>query len=252
MRIPNDIFDEDHNLRLKNDTEPAESDDEFEAESDDDFDNGGSGLLDRYPWLMKAGVVVGVLVAIGAVALGTRTVLGHHNSNEPNTAQTSERHRSKSSRHADNNAKKSSAIKRIAGSSSQSSANTSTVSSSSTDSSAASSTNNSSTASGQATGSAANTSANSTDASTTNGQDAEAQSVQKRIQSSLPTVKVGITTLSTKGDVDVSSVNDDGQVVTTLSSDGHKFATIVTNDGSDTLSLLPGYQAYADEHVSTK
>lgn len=238
MRIPNDMFDEDHNLRLKNDTEQTEPDDEFEAESDDEFDEVSAGLFDRYPWLIKAGVVIGVLAVVSAAALGTRTVLGHHNSNEPNTAQTSERHLSKSSRHADNNAKKSSAIKRVTRSSSQSSAKTST----------AGSINNSSASSGQVTGSAAN----STDASTASGQDAEAQSVQKRIQSSLPTVKVGITTLTTKGTVDVISVDDDGQVVTTLSSGGHKFATILTKDGSDTLSLLPGYQAYADELVSTK
>lgn len=237
MKIPNDIFDEDHNVRpglSKTDTEP----------DDDEFDEGGVSLLDRYPWLTKAGVVVGVLTVVGALALGTRAVLGHHNSNEPNTAQTSKRHRSKSTRHADNStmsssradnsAKKSSAIKQVSESANQSAKSTST--SSATNTSAGST----------------STSVSSTNASSTSRQDTDAQAVQRRIQSSLPNVKVGITTLSTKGDVDVSSVSDNGQVVTTLSSDGHKFATIVTKDGSDTLSLLPGYQSYTDEHVSIK
>ena len=237
MRIPNDMFDEDHNVRpelSKNDTESDE----------DEFDEGGASLLDRYPWLMKAGIVVGVLTVVGVLALGTRAVLGHHNSDEPNTAQTSERRHSKSTRHAnnsaissshaDNSAKKSSAIKQVSESSNQSAKSTSD--SSATNTSAGST----------------STSGSSTNVSATSKQDTDAQAVQKRIQSSLPNVKVGITTLSTKGDVDVSSVNDNGQVVTTLSSSGHKFATIVTKDGSDTLSLLPGYQSYTDEHVSIK
>lgn len=236
MRIPNDMFDEDHNVRpelSKNDTESDE----------DEFDEDGASLLDRYPWLKKTGIVVGVLTVVGVLALGTRAVLGHHNSDEPNTAQTAERtaerHRSKSTRHADistissshadNSAKKSSAIKQVSESANQSAKSTSDSS-------------------------ATNTSAgsNSTDTVSASGHDTDAQAVQRRIQSSLPNVKVGITTLSTKGDVDVSSVSDNGQVVTTLSSDGHKFATIVTKDGSDTLSLLPGYQSYTDEHVSIK
>lgn len=239
MRIPNDIFDEDHNVRpglSKTDTEPDE----------DEFDEGGVSLLDRYPWLTKAGVVVGVLTVVGVLALGTRAVLGHHNSDEPNTAQTSKLHRSKSTRHADNStmssshadnsAKKSSAIKHVSESSNQSAKSTSDSSATNT------------------SGSSTNTSAgsSSTNTSSVSKQDTDAQAVQKRIQSSLPNVKVGITTLSTKGDVDVSSVSDNGQVVTTLSSDGHKFATIVTKDCSDTLSLLPGYQSYTDEHVSIK
>lgn len=237
MRIPNDMFDEDHNVRpelSKNDTESDE----------DEFDEGGASLLDRYPWLMKAGIVVGVLTVVGVLALGTRAVLGHHNSDEPNTAQTAKRHRSKSTRHADNSAmssshadnsaKKSSAIKQVSESSNQSAKSTSD--SSATNTSAGST----------------STSGSSTNVSATSKQDTDAQAVQKRIQSSLPNVKVGITTLSTKGNVDVSSVSDNGQVVTTLSSGGHKFATIVTKDGADTLSLLPGYQSYTDEHVSIK
>lgn len=237
MRIPNDMFDEDYNVRpelSKNDTESDE----------DEFDEGGASLLDRYPWLKKTGIVVGVLTVIGVLALGTRAVLGHHNSDEPNTAQTSERHRSKSTRHADNSAmssshadnsaKKSSAIKQVSESSNQSAKSTS-------DSSATNTSDGSTSTSGS-----------STNVSATSKQDTDAQAVQRRIRSSLPNVKVGITTLSTKGNVDVSSVSDNGQVVTTLSSGGHKFATIVTKDGADTLSLLPGYQSYTDEHVSIK
>lgn len=239
MRIPNDMFDEDHNVRpelSKNDTESDE----------DEFDEDGASLLDRYPWLKKTGIVVGVLTVVGVLALGTRVVLGHHNSDEPNTAQTSERHRSKSTRHAnnsvissshaDNSAKKSSAIKHVSESSNQSAKSTSDSSASNT----------------SAGSSSTDTSVSSTNASSTSRQDMDAQAVQRRIQSSLPNVKVGITTLSTKGNVDVSSVSDNGQIVTTLSSGGHKFATIVTKDGADTLSLLPGYQSYTDEHVSIK
>lgn len=229
MKISNDMFDDEHNVHPeppKNDTEPTEPDDENES------DEGDAGLFDRYPWLMKTGIVVGVLILISALVLGMRAVSSHHNSNEPNTAQIiSERSSSKSSSRADNSAKKSSAIKHIVGSSSQSA----------TKATSASSTNNSSTAS-----SATNASASSSRQAT------DAQSVQKRIQSSLPNVKVGATTLVTKGNVDVSSADNNGQVVTTLSSDGHKFATISTKDGADTLSLLPGYQSYVDEHVSTK
>lgn len=80
-------------------------------------------------------------------------------------------------------------------------------------------------------------------------ENASANNVQKRIQSSLPKLTIGSTTIETKGTVYISSAGDNNKVITTLSSQGHDFATIITEDGSDTLNLLPGYQNYVNEHT---
>lgn len=46
----------------------------------------GVRLFDRYPWLMKTCIVVGVLAAVGAAALGVRAVF-NHDSGEPDVDQ---------------------------------------------------------------------------------------------------------------------------------------------------------------------
>lgn len=48
--------------------------------------DGGVSLFYRYPWLMKTGIVVGVLAVIGAAALGVRVVF-NHDSGEPDVDQ---------------------------------------------------------------------------------------------------------------------------------------------------------------------
>lgn len=75
MRISNDMFDECHNVRPGHRQKPIQSHDE-----------GIAGLFDRYPWLMKACIAVGVLIVIGVSALGMRAVF-NHDSGEPDVDQ---------------------------------------------------------------------------------------------------------------------------------------------------------------------
>ena len=83
MRISNDIFDDDHNVRPGHRQKSIQSHDE-----------GIVGLFNHHSWLMKTCIAVGALIVIGVSALGMRAVLGHHNSGEPDVDQIIPRRRS--------------------------------------------------------------------------------------------------------------------------------------------------------------
>lgn len=71
-----------------------------------------------------------------------------------------------------------------------------------------------------------------------------ATAVQKRLQAAFPNLTIGNTTVKTKGHVGISSAGDTDKITSTLSAHGHDFATVTTQDGTDTLRLLQGYQKY--------
>lgn len=73
MRISNDIFDDDHNVRPGQ--KPIQRHDE-----------GIADLFDRHPRLMKTCIAVGALIVIGVSALGMRAVF-NHDSDEPDVDQ---------------------------------------------------------------------------------------------------------------------------------------------------------------------
>lgn len=74
MRISNNMFDDDHNVRPSHRQKPIQS------------HEGIAGLFDRHPWLMKACIAVSALIVIGMSALGMQAVFDH-NRGEPDVDQ---------------------------------------------------------------------------------------------------------------------------------------------------------------------
>jgi multidrug efflux pump subunit AcrB len=177
----------------------------------------------------KIAVIISILLVIAVIALGAKAFGSHKQSSGSSTksslsvSESNIKKKDQARSHSVSEASRQSTIKKI-------------------------------TASSSATSSSDNVSSTTKviKGSSPNNENANANNVQKRIQSSLPKLTIGSTTIETKGNVSVSSAGDNNKVTTTLSSQGHDFATITTEDGSDTLSLLPGYQNYVNEHVNTK
>ena len=82
--------------------------------------------------------------------------------------------------------------------------------------------------------------------------DSDVSNIQQRIQSSLPDLTIGDTQLHTNTDVVVRSAKTKNGVESILTANDKPFAIITTKDGTDSLKLLAGYQAFASELKTQK
>lgn len=230
MKIPNDMFDG-NNKKVVSPSPPNRNPNEDVNLERDTIPK--QNIFGMEKWKKIAVIVIAVIVfVVGVVAI--KSFISPSGSDAPKTTVSSSS--KKSTTETNKNAIKD--FVKESDSSSPSSTKESSVSSSKKSETDDSTTHNAS-------------SENSSDSPNDSG-DSDVSNIQQRIQSSLPDLTIGDTQLHTNTDVVVRSAKTKNGVESMLTANDKPFAIITTKDGTDSLKLLAGYQAFASELKTQK
>ena len=249
MKISNDMFDGNNKKVVSPSPPNRNSNEDVNLESDT---IPKQNIFGMEKWKKIVVIVIAVIVfVVGVVAI--KSFISPSDSDAPKTTVSSSS--KKSTTGTNKNAIKD-FVKESDSSGPSSTKESSVPSSKKSDSSSPSSTKESSVSSSKKSetddSTTHNSSSENSSDSPNNSGDSDVSNIQQRIQSSLPDLTIGDTQLHTNTDVVVRSTKTTNGVESVLTANDKPFAIITTKDGTDSLKLLAGYQAFALELKTQK